>query len=95
MNLTLSDGGTYTCILSTDTAEEVSEEHVTVTVFDKVEDTEIRHREISRTMYPSYEDFDVKYLKYQVKVNFSRKHKLSYFALFCCLLVNSSSLIGR
>ena len=81
--------------MSRDTSEEVSEEHVTVTVFQRVEDTEIRHRVISRTEDPSDEEFDVKYLKYHAKVNLSRKQKLSYLALFCCLLVNSSRLIGR
>ena len=79
--------------MSRDIAEEVSEEDVTVTVFMRVEDTEIRHRVITRTEDTSEEDFDVKYLKYQVKVNLSRKQKLSYFALFCCLLVNCLRLI--
>ena len=81
--------------MSKDTAEEVSEEHVAVTVFQRVEDTESRHRVINRTDYTSEEDFDGKYLKYQVEVNLSGKQKLSYFALFCCLLVDCSRLIGR
>ena len=88
MNISLLDGGTYTCILTRDTAEEVFEEHVTVTVFQRVEDTEIRHGVISRTEYTSDEDFDVKYLKYQIKMNQSMKLNLSYLALFFCLLVN-------
>ena len=51
-----------------DAAEEVTEEHVTFTVFQRVDDTEIRHRVISRTENNSDEDFDGNYMKYQVKV---------------------------
>ena len=80
--------------MSRDTAEEVSEEDVTVTVFERVEDTEMSHRVITRKEDTSDQDFDVKYLKYQVKVNLSRKQKLSYLALFVCLLVNFLRLIG-
>ena len=81
--------------MSRDTAEEVSEEDVTVTVFMRVEDTEIRHKVMRRTEDTSEEDFNVEYLKYQVTVNLSEKQKFSYFALFCCLIVNCSRLIVR
>ena len=95
ISISLLDGGTYTCILTTETAEEMSEEHVTVTVFERVEDTEIRHRVISRSENTSDGDFDVKCLKYQVKMNQSMKLNLSYLALFFCLLVNCLKLIGK
>ena len=72
--------------MSGETAGEVSEEDVIVTVFERVEDTETRHRVISRTEDTSDEDFDVKYLTYQVKVNQSTKHPLSYSTLLHCLL---------
>ena len=85
VNISLLDGGIYTCILSRDTAEEVSED-VTVTVFQRVEDTKIRHRVMSRTEFTSYEDLDVKYLKYQVKMNYSIQLNLSSLALLFCLL---------
>ena len=81
--------------MSRDTAEEVSEEDVTVTVFMRVEDTEIRHRVITRTEDTSDQDFDVKYLKYQVKVNNSCKHKSSNFALSYCFLVTCLRLIVK
>ena len=94
VNISLLDGGIYTCILSRDTAEEVSED-VTVTVFQRVEDTEIRHREMSKTEYQSDDDFDVKYLNYQVKINYSIKLNLSCLKLFFCLLVNCFRSICR
>ena len=95
MNISLLDGGTYTCILTRDTAEEVSEEHVKVTVFERVEDTEIRHRVISRTEDTSEEDFYVKYLKYQVTVNNSYKHQFSHYILSYCLLLTSLRFIVK
>ena len=81
--------------MSRDTAAEVSEEHVAVTVFQRVEDTVIRHRVMTRTEDTSDDYFDVKYLKYQVKMNYSIKLNLNFLALFFCLLVNCLKLIGR
>ena len=66
-----------------------------VTVFERIEDTEIRHTVMSGTEDTNEEDLDVKYLKYQVKLNNSSYHKSSNFALSSCLLVNFVRLIVK
>ena len=60
-------------------------------VFRKVKDEEIENKLMNMANFQSDEsenNFDVKYLKYEVEVNHSVKYGTSYILLYLCALIN-------
>ena len=88
-NVSATDSGTFSCILSEDDASEVSEENVVVAVFRRIEDEE-NFKKVRSTDHfqrdQSETQFDLRYLKYEV--NYSVKYETnSLLDILCAIII--------
>ena len=85
-NVTVADSGTFSCLLSEDNTNDVSEKNIIVAVFRRIEGGKLLKPSQSIDYFQSNQSethFDLKYLKYEV--NYSEKYGTSY--LFCIICV--------
>ena len=84
-NISVSDTGTYTCILSSNTTGDVSEEDVSVFVFERIDPEDGGNNFLDRHDHSSDVDFELKYLEYKVRENSSSINGTSYLLLYYSL----------
>ena len=82
----MSDTGTYTCILSSNTTGDVSEENVSVFVFERIDPEDGGNIFLNRHNHSSDVDFELKYLEYKVRENSSSINGTSCLLFYYFLL---------